>query len=139
MSTRRYAVIGDPIAHSLSPVMHTGWLADHGIDATYEAYLLRSDDPVAAIRNLTHFAGMNVTVPHKESAARAADYSQTAVANTLRREEDGSLSAFNTDGDGFLGALDEAAPRWRKAQKVLLLGAGGAAAGIATALSPHMR
>ncbi|HYD71952.1 MAG TPA: shikimate dehydrogenase [Candidatus Binatia bacterium] len=137
--TKRYAVIGDPVAHSLSPLMHTGWIADHGLDATYEAYRLRSDDVVAAIRGLTQFAGMNVTVPHKEAAAAAANRSESDAANVLRREADGSLSAFNTDGAGFLNALDEAAPGWRSRVKhALVLGAGGAAQGIAQSLSPYV-
>jgi shikimate dehydrogenase len=134
--TKRYAVIGDPVSHSLSPLMHTGWIADHGLDATYEAFLLRSDDPVTAIRGLTQFAGMNVTVPHKEAAAKAADGYEGAVANVLRREDDGSLSAYNTDGAGFIDALDESAPDWRARTKTaLLIGAGGAARAIAGALS----
>jgi shikimate dehydrogenase len=138
--TKRYAVIGDPVGHSLSPLMHTGWIADHGLDATYEAYLLRSDDPVAVIRKLTQFAGVNVTVPHKKAAATASDRGETAVANVLRWEPDGSLSAFNTDGLGFLDSLDEAAPEWRRGGKsVLILGAGGAAQGIAGALSQHAK
>jgi shikimate dehydrogenase len=138
--TKRYAVIGDPVSHSLSPLIQSGWIADHGLDATYEVFQLRSEDPVAAIRGLTQFAGMNVTVPHKEPAAAAADRSDSPVANVLRREPDGSLSAFNTDGPGFLNALDEAAPGWRRSVKrVLVLGAGGAAQGIARALSPHVQ
>ena len=138
--TKRYAVIGDPVSHSLSPLMHTGWIADHGIDATYEAYLLRSDDPVAAIRGLTQFAGMNVTVPHKEAAAAAADRSDTSAANVLRREAGGTLSAFNTDGLGFLDALDEAAPEWRSRVKhALILGAGGSAQGIAGPVSSYVK
>ena len=46
----KFAVIGDPVSHSLSPLMHNGWIADHGIDAVYVALPLKSDDPVAAIR-----------------------------------------------------------------------------------------
>jgi shikimate dehydrogenase len=138
--TKRYAVIGDPVSHSLSPLMHTGWIADHGLDATYEAHLLRSDDPVAAIRRLTQFAGMNVTVPHKAAAAKAANRGEDAAANVLRREPDGSLSAFNTDGLGFIDALDETSPEWRgSVKRVLILGAGGAAQGIAGALSPYVK
>lgn len=135
MSTKRYAVIGDPISHSLSPLMHQGWIADHGLDASYEALLLRSDDPVSAIRGLTQFAGLNVTAPHKRAAVEAADRSESEVANTLRREADGSLSAFSTDGPGFLASLQEAAPGWRaRTGNVLLIGAGGAAQAIAGAL-----
>ncbi len=139
MSTKRFAVIGDPVSHSLSPLMHTGWFADHGIDATYEALLLRSDEPVAAIRALKGFAGVNVTVPHKEAAAKAAARSEGAVANVLRWEADGSISAFNTDGTGFLDSLDESAPHWRvNGKQVLILGAGGAALGLVQALGPHV-
>ncbi|MEZ5957702.1 MAG: shikimate dehydrogenase [Hyphomonadaceae bacterium] len=138
--TKRFAVIGDPVSHSLSPLMHMGWIKDHNLDATYEALLLRSDDPVAAIRNLEGFAGVNVTVPHKEVAAKAADRSEDAVANTLRWEADGTISAFNTDGGGFVDALDAAAPGWRdKAETAVIIGAGGAARGIAAALAGSMK
>jgi shikimate dehydrogenase len=140
-ATKLLAVIGDPVGHSLSPLMHNGWIADHGLDAIYGALPLKSDDAVSDIRALKHFgfAGMNVTVPHKAAAAKAADRSEGPVANTLRWEEDGSLSAFNTDGPGFLDALDAAAPDWRaRVKRVLILGAGGAAAGVGHALSPHV-
>jgi len=137
--TRRYAVVGDPVSQSLSPLMHTGWIADHGLDATYGAYQLRSGNPVSAIRRLKQFAGMNVTVPHKEAAAAAADRCEGSVANVLRWESDGSLSGFNTDGLGFLDALDEAAPTWRASNRALILGAGGAAQGIAGPLSQFVR
>lgn len=140
-ATRLLAVIGDPVAHSLSPLMHNAWLADHGIDAAYMALRLNGDNPAEAIRNLGAFnlLGANITVPHKEAAAAAATRTQASVANTLRWEPDGSLSAFNTDGDGFIDALDEASPHWREQTKrVLILGAGGAAAGIAAALAPHV-
>lgn len=129
--TKRYAVIGDPVSHSLSPLMHTGWLADHGIDATYEAHLLRSVDPVAAIRALAQFAGMNVTVPYKEAAAEARDRGVIGAANVLYWTPDGSLVADNTDGEGFLASLHEAAPEWRaRENRSLIIGAGGAARGI---------
>jgi shikimate dehydrogenase len=133
--TKRYAVIGDPVSHSLSPLMHTGWIADHGLDATYEALQLRSDDPVAAIRGLKQFAGMNVTVPHKEAAARAADRGIGGAVNVLHWAPDGALVADNTDGDGFLNSLDEAAPGWSdRKNRTLVVGAGGAAEGITAPL-----
>jgi shikimate dehydrogenase len=140
-ATKVLAVVGDPVGHSLSPLMHNAWIADHGLDAVYVALPLRSNHPVAAFRALkgAGFAGLNVTVPHKEAAASAADRSEGAVANVLRWEEDGSLSAFNTDGLGFIDALDQAAPDWRaRVKRVLILGAGGAALGVGTALSPHV-
>ena len=138
-ATRVYGVIGDPVHHSLSPVMQNGWIADHGLDAVYVALPLKSDDPVAAIKALSGFAGLNITVPHKEAAAKAAARSEGRVANVLRREEDGSLSAFNTDGLGFIDSLAEGAPDWRaKVRRVLILGAGGGALGIGQALSPFV-
>jgi len=140
-ATRVLAVIGDPIGQSLSPVMHNGWIADHGLDAVYVALRLRSENAEADIRALRGLGltGLNVTVPHKEAAARAADRSESGAANVLRWEDDGSLSAFNTDGPGFLDALSEAAPDWRaRVKRVLMVGAGGAAGAIAEALSPHV-
>ena len=140
-ATRVLAVIGDPVSHSLSPLMHNGWIKDHGLDAAYVALPLRADDPAAAIRTLGSFglAGANVTVPHKEAAARAADRTEDTAANVLRWEPDGSLSAFNTDGAGFLDALSEAAPDWRgRVKSALILGAGGAASAIGKALSAHV-
>jgi len=134
--TKRYAVIGDPVSHSLSPLMHAAWIADHGLDATYEPLRLVNDDPVTAIRNLTGLAGANVTVPHKVAAAAAADRSERGVANVLRWEPDGSLSAFSTDGPGFLDSLGEAAPAWRSdTQQAAIVGAGGAARDIGWALA----
>ncbi|HYD89580.1 MAG TPA: shikimate dehydrogenase [Vitreimonas sp.] len=140
-ATKVFAVIGDPVSHSLSPLMHNGWFGDHGIDAVYVALPLRAADPVAAIRAIKGFgfSGLNVTVPYKETAAQAADRAGVAVANVLRRDEDGLLSAFNTDGQGFIDALSEAAPDWRaRVKRVLIVGAGGAAVGIGHALAPFV-
>jgi shikimate dehydrogenase len=137
-ATRVLAVIGDPVGHSLSPLMHNGWIEDHELDAVYVALPLKSDQPAAAIRALGSFGlvGANVTIPHKEAAARAADRSEAPAANVLRWEPDGTLSAFNTDGLGFLDALGEAAPDWRaRVSSVLVLGAGGAAVAIGQTLA----
>lgn len=136
-ATKTFAVLGDPVDHSLSPVMHNGWIADHQLDAVYVALRWTGAD-MAGLRALG-LAGANVTVPHKEAAARAAERSDGPVANVLRRETDGSLSAFNTDGAGFLDALSETAPDWRqRVKRVLMIGAGGAAVGIAAALNDHV-
>ncbi len=137
--TKRYAVIGDPVSHSLSPLLHQGWLADYGIDARYQALQLKSDDPVSAIRHLTQFAGINVTAPHKEAAARAAENASEAVRqlnapNTLTWR-DGILHGDTTDVAGFVRALEEVAPGWRAARKALVIGAGGAGRAVALGLS----
>jgi len=137
--TQLLAIFGDPVGHSLSPVMHNGWIEDHGLDAAFVALQLKSDDAAGVFRALksVQLKGASVTVPHKEAAAAAADNGALRVANTLRWEPDGTVTAFNTDGDGFLDALAEAAPGWAsRVDNVLMLGAGGAAMGIHRALHP---
>jgi len=135
--TEVLAIFGDPVAQSLSPVMHNAWFADHGIDAVYVAVPV-TGDAAAFFHGLkgAKLRGANITVPHKEAAAAGADRSESRVANVWRWEADGSVSAFNTDGKGFIASLDEAAPGWR-APRVLILGAGGGAAGITQALAAH--
>lgn len=140
-ATRVFAIIGNPVAHSLSPIMHNGWFADHGLDAVYVALPLQSKDPAAAIRALGQFglSGANVTAPYKEAAAKTADAADDIVANTLRWAPTGALTAFNTDGAGFAAALTEAAPDWPgRVRRVLIIGAGGAAIAIGKALSPKV-
>ncbi len=140
-ATKVLGVIGDPVGHSLSPIMHNGWIADAGLDAVYVALPLKVADAAAAIKAMRGFGftGFNVTVPHKEAAASAADRSDGAVANVLRWEQDGTLSAFSTDGAGFLDSLDESEPDWRgRVKRVLIVGAGGASQAIGQALSPHV-
>ncbi len=135
--TRLYAVIGDPVAHSLSPILHNGWIADHGLDAVYVALRIAAEDADAAFPSLKAmgFCGANVTIPHKERAARIADAGARDVANVLTWRADGGLQADNTDGDGFLDALTEAQPAWRESVRTaLIVGAGGAAVSIAAAL-----
>src|SRR5215470_8509863 len=126
--TQILGIFGDPIGHSLSPVMHNGWFEDYGIDAVFVAFRLQSNDPVAAFRAFkgVGLKGASITVPHKEAAAQAADRSEAPAVNCLRWEPDGSVSAINTDGAGFLDALTEAAPDWpARTRRILVLGAGG--------------
>lgn len=140
-TTAVLAIVGDPVSHSLSPTMHNGWIADHGLDAIYVALPLVTGDPIAALRALKQFKlkGVNITVPHKQAAARAADRSDANTANVWRWEADGTVSAFNTDGAGFIDALDDEAPGWRaRVKRAIILGAGGAALAIGEALSPHV-
>jgi shikimate dehydrogenase len=137
-NTAVLAVFGDPVSQSLSPLMHNGWIEDHGLDAVYVALPLKTSDPVAAFKALKALGlkGANVTVPYKEAAAMAADRAEARAVNTLCWNGDGSVSGFNTDGLGFLDSLDEATPDWReRVERVLILGAGGVAFGIARALS----
>lgn len=132
--TDRYAVIGNPIAHSKSPPIHAAFASQTGQDLTYEALLAPLDgfaDTVAAFR-AGGGCGMNVTVPFKEEAWRLADrLSERArlagAVNTLSFGDD--VLGDNTDGAGLVRDLEVLGCRPRGA-RVLLLGAGGAARGV---------
>ncbi len=131
------AVIGWPIEHSRSPMIHGYWLKKYGIEGSYAKIAVKPEDVATFVRSLAErgLAGCNVTLPHKEAVFRAADVrdpSAEAVgaANTLWLEG-GRLHAANTDTYGFMRHLEVSAPAWRaKDRPVLLLGAGGAARGI---------
>ncbi|MEZ5855649.1 MAG: shikimate dehydrogenase [Hyphomicrobiaceae bacterium] len=133
----RAAVIGWPIEHSRSPMIHGYWIKAYGIDGSYTKIAVEPDRVTAFLRSLGEqgLAGCNVTLPHKEAAFAAADErdaSAVAVgaANTLWLE-DGKLFAANTDTYGFMRHLEVSAPDWaRRDRPVMILGAGGAARGI---------
>lgn len=133
---KRACVIGWPIEHSRSPMIHGYWLKLHGIDGVYEKRAVRREEIDAFLRDLADhgYAGANVTVPHKEAALRAASFVDDAArsvgaANTLWLQ-DGALHASNTDIHGFLANLDDRAPGWdAPGRAAVLLGAGGAARG----------
>ena len=133
-------VVGHPIAHSRSPLIHGYWLETLGIAGSYERIDVHPDAIAAFLRGLpgSGFAGGNVTIPHKEAAHRLADRLDEAAqaigaANTVWLE-DGRLVAGNTDAHGFAANLDGLAPQWRKAGAALVLGAGGAARAVLFAL-----
>jgi shikimate dehydrogenase len=138
-TTRVYGILGDPVAHSLSPVMQNAAFAAAGMDAIYVAFPVRPDDLGAALTGLraAGIAGLNVTVPHKEAMVGLVDVLRpraraARAVNTVIRTPAG-LAGDNTDGDGFLAALAEARQRVRGVE-VLLVGAGGSARGVAHAL-----
>lgn len=141
--TKLLGVIGDPISHSLSPLIHNGWLREFGFKATYEAMHVPAGELGTALETLAtrDVVGLNVTLPHKlDALARAATATERAVkigaANTLTLQSDGSWSADNTDAPGFLSSLKDAVPSGDlSAEKVLLLGAGGSARAVAYALN----
>lgn len=147
MSARRspamLALFGDPVSHSLSPVMHNAWLQDAGIPGAYAAMRIPVKDVAATFRNLREMdlTGANVTIPHKEEAAKAADRLDEAAralnaVNTLRWEEDGSVSGFNTDAPGLIASLDAANLGWRsQTGAAVVVGAGGAGRAAAWALA----
>jgi shikimate dehydrogenase len=139
---RLAGVMGWPVGHSLSPRLHGHWLERYRIDGAYVPLPVRPEDAAMAFAALPRlgFLGWNVTVPHKETAFRLVHAHDAAAArmkavNTVLVQPDGTLLGLNTDGRGFLAHLCAAAPGWAPtAGPVALLGAGGAARGIAVAL-----
>jgi shikimate dehydrogenase len=139
--TTRAGVIGNPIGHSLSPVLHGAWLEAAGLDGSYEAFLAPRHgfaETVEALRD-EGVSGLNVTIPFKEEALALAIRSSEAArmagaANLLVLEADGDIRADNTDGVGLLAAFAAQAPGFSPANAcVTVLGAGGAARGAAAA------
>ena len=138
----RLAIIGWPVSHSRSPLIHNYWLAAQGQSARYEAYPIDpQDDFRAALLDMAAagFIGANVTVPHKEAAFAAMDEVSAAAQNlgavNTISFQNGRLIGDNTDGDGFLAGLQTVTPNqdWQKTP-ALILGAGGAARAIIAAL-----
>ncbi len=144
-------VIGHPISHSKSPILHGHWLKKYGITGHY----IPMDVEPGKLREgfdaliMLGFKGVNVTVPHKEDAISIADQVSDraqviGAANTITFLEDGTIHADNTDGIGFLENLRQGQPNWRAdAGPVALLGAGGAAraviSGLLDAGAPEIR
>jgi shikimate dehydrogenase len=135
-------VIGSPIAHSRSPVLHGFWLRRHGIAGHYIPLDIAPADLAAALKMLPKmgFVGCNVTLPHKEAILGLADIvtdraALIGAANTLIFRKDGKLHADNTDGIGFINNLRQNAPGWNAAAgPAAVFGAGGAARAIVSAL-----
>ncbi|HHD79818.1 MAG TPA: shikimate dehydrogenase [Epsilonproteobacteria bacterium] len=127
MAKELFAIFGNPVSHSKSPLMHN--LAFHGLgyDACYTRYLLKDGDTLKETFFDLQLKGVNVTVPHKEAAFHACDVldpfaQKIGVVNTIV-EREGKLYGYNTDAPGFLKAISE----FTEVKTVLFLGAGGTA------------
>jgi shikimate dehydrogenase len=138
---RRACVMGHPVAHSRSPLIHGYWLKTLGVEGTYELKDLAPAEFPAFVKNLeaNGYVGGNVTVPHKETAYRLAERRDEAAeavgaVNTLWLEN-GVLMGGNSDVHGLLANLDEQAPGWDvPGCRALVIGAGGAGRAAAYAL-----
>jgi shikimate dehydrogenase len=136
-------VMGWPIGHSRSPVLHGHWLARYAVPGAYVPLAVRPENLEQALRALPilGFAGCNLTLPHKEAAVGLVDHLDGSAArigsvNTVIVRPDGSLEGRSTDGYGFIQNLRDGAPSWQPgASSVALIGAGGAARAIAAALA----
>ncbi len=147
---RLAGVMGWPVGHSLSPRLHGFWLDRHGIDGAYLPLAVEPEKFETALRGLVDlgFRGVNLTIPHKQAALALCDEiaplaARIGAVNTLVFE-DGRIMGSNTDAFGFLENLRLGAPAWEPAAgPALILGAGGAARGIAVALldagAPELR
>ena len=136
----RAGMIGDPIKHSRSPVIHGYWLEKLGIDGRYDTIHVPAGEAASFIARLpgSGLAGCNVTVPHKEDVFRAvANLTETArrigAVNTVWLEK-GETWGDNTDSYGFAANLDQRSPGWDRGGKATVIGAGGAARAIVDAL-----
>lgn len=150
-ATRVAGVIGRPVRHSLSPILHNAWLAASGLDGVYVALSPAPENLEAFIDGQRGgvFAGLNVTLPYKERALALADRSsdraqKAGAANVLVFGENGDVFADNTDGRGLLAAFAAQARGFApSAAPAVILGAGGAARGAAAAFvaagSPEVR
>jgi shikimate dehydrogenase len=130
-STRLVALLGHPVAHSLSPRMQNAAFAARGLDWAYVALDVAPQDLESAVRGLvaSGFAGANVTIPHKRAAAQLCDEADGDAVNTLVFAE-GRVTGFNTDRE-IVAGIDS--------QRVCLIGAGGAAAALLPGLRGEVR
>ncbi|MDE2059122.1 MAG: shikimate dehydrogenase [candidate division NC10 bacterium] len=137
-----FVLFGDPVAHSLSPVMQNAALQAAGIDGLYIPWRVKSVGlPIAfeSLRAMDNFGGANVTIPHKEQAFALVDTltpeaaAVGAVNSVVAR--DGRLLGANTDGPGFLRSLHEEAGFLPRGKPAVILGAGGAARAVAWSLA----
>ncbi len=125
-----FAIFGNPVSHSLSPLMHNGALKELGIEGCYTRYLLKEGHRLREVFLSLKLDGANVTVPHKEDAFKACDEvrgiaREIGALNTIVYKE-GKLIGYNTDAPGFYESVKEF-----DAKRVLILGAGGTARAVA--------
>lgn len=135
-------VIGDPVAHSKSPIIHKFWLEKLGLQGDYRAVRVRAEDVGAYLesrRRDLNWRGCNVTIPHKRTILAFIDWPATPVSrlgavNCVTRHENGRLKGRNTDWSGFLEPIQSWLDLDRTYRMASVIGAGGAAAAVTYAL-----
>lgn len=134
MSKTLFAIFGNPVSHSKSPLMHNLAFEKLGFDACYARYLLEDGSRLKETFFDLKLKGINITVPHKEDAYEACDvldpFAQKVGAVNTIVEKEGKLYGYNTDAPGFLKAISE----FDAVKTVLFLGAGGTAKSTAILL-----
>lgn len=140
MGKQWYGVMGDPVAHSVSPAMMNAAFGALGLDAVYLAFCVSASRVEEAVRGLGALgaAGVNVTIPHKQAvlalaASQSAEAQLAGAANTLVFTGEGAIEAHNTDVGGWWQSVSPSLPDC--ALTVALVGAGGAARAVLTALA----
>ena len=136
-------VMGCPVMHSRSPLIHNHWLAEYGLAGAYVPLAIKAEGLRAALRALPAlgFSGCNLTIPHKEKAFEIVDEvdppaRRIGAINCVVVRADGSLFGRNHDGWGYLESIAEAAPGWRAdAGPIVVLGAGGGARAVVVGLA----
>jgi shikimate dehydrogenase len=138
----RANVIGYPVKHSRSPVIHNHWMKKHGIPGSYGRAEVMPDKLSMALMALSvseTMKGCNITLPHKEAALAQMDEvdplaKKIGAVNTVLVRDEGELFGFNTDAYGFTQNLNSAGAAWRKKSPAMVVGAGGAARAVVAAL-----
>ena len=144
--TIRTGVMGWPVAHSRSPLLHGYWLKQHAINGEYTALAVPPGDFTKTFSQLPEqgFSGVNITVPHKQAALEAITLAGGAVTEMARYigavnavvfHANGPVEGDNTDAFGFMENLREKAPQWKGDNPVAVLGAGGAARAVCAGLA----
>ena len=141
MRERKAFVVGHPISHSRSPLIHGAWLDRYGIaDGAYGAIDVDAEELFGLLERVRkgEFRGGNVTIPYKETVfaevERRDEAAQAIGAVNTLWVENGELVGGNTDAYGFSANLDEGAPGWADGGRALVLGAGGASRAVLHAL-----
>lgn len=140
--TKFFGIVGFPLSHTLSPVIHNGLFAEYGVNALY--LVLEKEKPTRRLvlgNESISLSGLSVTIPHKEWAFKIADYKDEAssnmkASNTLVRV-DSKINAYNTDGYGAVRSIEEYKRNFFESKSsgdILILGSGGSAKGISYSL-----